>query len=113
MKNIHEPNYRKIFQDILDIKFPHKKKVCNKILKKEKLSHLDIIKLNNLIFEHEHNSFSINQRYRAYNSETILEILDYQAKNCLNNSELAAHFNLSRNTITKWKKYFNSYTRSN
>ncbi|WP_426479157.1 helix-turn-helix domain-containing protein [Chryseobacterium sp. CBSDS_008] len=101
-----EPNYRKIFEDILEIKFPNKKEVCLKILKKNKLSHLDIIKLNNLIFEAEHNSFSVNQRYKAYNSETIIEILNYQSKKGLNNSEVAAHFNLSKNTITKWKKYY-------
>lgn len=107
MKNRTEPNYRKIFEDILALKFPNKKRACREILKKKELSHLDIIKLNSLIFEHEHNSFSINQQYRAYNYETILEILEYQTKNRLNNSQLAVHFSLSRNTITRWKKCFN------
>nr|WP_315034693.1 helix-turn-helix domain-containing protein [uncultured Chryseobacterium sp.] len=113
MKNSDEPNYRKIFEDILEIKFPDKKEVCHKILKKKKLTHFDIIKLNDLIFEHEYNSFSINQQYRAYNYETILEILKYQVKNGLNNRELASHFMMSRNTIAKWKKCFNFSNSSN
>lgn len=113
MKNTEGPDYRKIFEDILEVKFPHKKQVCNRILKKKELSYLDIIKLNNLIFENEKNSFGVNQQYRAYNSDTILEILDYQARNGLSNSELAVHFQLSKNTLTKWKKYINTCNNSN
>jgi hypothetical protein len=33
-------------------------------------------------------------------------MLDYQKKNKLTNSQLAKHFKLSRNTVTKWKRLF-------
>ncbi|WP_126651232.1 hypothetical protein [Chryseobacterium aureum] len=47
-----------------------------------------------------------NQRYRSYDKASILEMLDYQTKNQLNNSEWARHFALSRNTVAKWKNNF-------
>lgn len=37
--------------------------------------------------------------------QTILE-KDYQKNNNLNSSQLANHFKLSRNTMAKWKKMF-------
>lgn len=33
-------------------------------------------------------------------------MLDYQKGNGLNNTGLAKHFSLSRNSVAKWKKYF-------
>ena len=41
-----------------------------------------------------------------HHKTTILEILQYQKNNNLNNNQLADHFKLSRNTITKWKKIY-------
>jgi Fic family protein len=101
------PDYRRIFEDIIDLKYPHKKESCSKILNKNDLSILDVIKLNSMIFDHQNGSADrVNQQYRSYNTDAILEILEYQQKNKLNNSQLANHFKLSRNTVTKWKKMF-------
>jgi len=47
-----------------------------------------------------------NQKLKSYDKNTILQILDYQKKHHLNNTELALHFKLSRNTVAKWKKIF-------
>ena len=47
-----------------------------------------------------------NQKHRSYSKSDILKILDYQKKNNLNNSQLANHFSLSRNTVAKWKRMF-------
>lgn len=103
----NHPNYKLIYNDIINTKHPHKKEECSSILSKKEISILDIIKLNTIIFgmkDKETNIF--NQKHRSYDEKTILEILDYQTKNELNNTELANHFKLSRNTVAKWKKHF-------
>lgn len=101
---MNEPNYKRIYTDILKKKFPEKITVCSSILAKEKLSVLDVIKLNNMMFGCEMDSE--NQKHRAYDVNTIYEILDYQKKHHLNNVQLSLHFKLSRNTVAKWKKIF-------
>ena len=101
------PDYKRIYSDIIKIKHPGKKDVCKAILAKNKLSALDIIELNRRIFgTNNRSSRIISQKHRSYNKLDILEILNYQQKNFLNDSELAVHFQLSRNTIAKWKKLF-------
>ena len=97
------PDYKLIFTDILDKKFPHKKEKCQILLKKKNLSAMDIIELNNNIFNTPDRE---NQKYRSYSKSDILKILDYQKKHKLNNSQLSKHFKLSRNSVTKWKKMF-------
>lgn len=100
-------NYSEIFKDILDSKYPEKKQECFPLLKKRNLSSIDILKINRKIFlveETENNSS--NNRLRSYNKSDIAAILDFQKKHKLNNSQLANHFKISRNTITKWKKLF-------
>ena len=100
---IKKPNYKRIYSDILEKKYPEKKEVCNYIIEKENLSSFDIISLNEKIFGA--NPIQ-NQKLRSYSQSDILKILDFQKKNNLNNSELTNHFRLSRNTVTKWKKMF-------
>ncbi|MGU9940420.1 helix-turn-helix domain-containing protein, partial [Empedobacter brevis] len=101
------PDYKKIYEDILNIKYPEKKEICQGILNKTTLSTFDVIALNRKIFgEKNLNIKSLNQKYRSYSILDRKEILDYQKKHNLNNNELANHFKLSRNTIAKWKKMF-------
>ena len=103
MKN---PNYKKIYEDIL-LKYPAKKEQCRTILSKTSFSVKDVITINNIIFPRaDQKTQFANQRHRSYDKSSILEILEYQVKNNLNNSELARHFKLSRNTVAKWKKQF-------
>lgn len=100
------PDYKRIYSDLIEEKFPDKKE-CRVILNKEKLSELDIIKLNMILFNDNNKETAVfNQMHRSYNKKTILEILQYQRKNQLNNTQLANHFKLSRNTVAKWKKIF-------
>ncbi len=96
------PNYKQIYWDILNIKQPSKKNDCAKILFKKRLSALDILELNKLIFEKE----NVNSKYRSYSKLDIIEILTYQKTYKLSNVELANHFKISRNTISKWKRSF-------
>lgn len=100
-------NYQQIFMDILDAKYPEKKEACLPLLEKENLSAIDIITLNRAIFgKTDKETEDFNQKHRSYSKSAILKILDFQKKNNMNNLQLASYFNLSRNTITKWKKIF-------
>lgn len=105
MKNRARPDYRKIYQDIITIKHPEKKEICKVILAKPKLTVLDIIQLNNLIFGTlNKDNFSTNQKHRSYDEFSILEILTFQKRHGYSNMKIAAHFKMSRNTIAGWKK---------
>ena len=100
-------NYKQIYSDILEKKYPYKKKECKYLLDKNLLSAIHIIELNNKIFgttDKKTNRF--NQKHRSYSKSDILKILDYQKKHRINNSQLANHFKISRNTIAKWRKMF-------
>lgn len=105
---ISNPDYKRIYTDIIDIKYPDKKTECEFLLNKPNLSVLDVIELNSRIFGivPDRSTEIFNQKLRSYRRADILKILDYQKKHRLNNSQLAKHFKLSRNTITKWKKVF-------
>lgn len=107
MEKSLQPDYRKIYKDIITRNYPDKRQVCQNILSKKHLSILDVIEVNTLIFNKGNKSSNeMNQKYRSYDIPTILKILDYQKINRLNNTELAIHFKLSRNTVAKWKKQF-------
>ena len=99
-------NYQQIFRDILDTKYPDKKKVCIPLLQNENLSAMDIVKINTKIFGISRENETSNQKHRSYHKSDILRILDYQKKYNCNNSQLANHFKLSRNTVAKWRKMF-------
>lgn len=101
------PDYKRIFKDMIEMKYPEKEEICKNILSKKELSSLDILSLNRKIFGNEDKETEqFNQSHRSYDKETILEILHHQKKNKLNNSELARDLKMSRNTIAKWKKLF-------
>ncbi|WP_314243885.1 helix-turn-helix domain-containing protein [Empedobacter tilapiae] len=100
-------NYKTLYTDIINDLYPDKLLQCQEILNKQDLNILDILELNKLIFGEEYkNNIEVNQKFRSYSKQDILLILDYQKKHNLNNSQLANHFNLSRNTVAKWKKIF-------
>ncbi|KAB1232263.1 transposase [Chryseobacterium viscerum] len=106
MENDQSPNYKKIFQDIIKYKHPEKKEKCHSLLQKKKLTTKDVIMLNSYIFgsDIESNLSESNQKFRAYDQETVQYILKYQITNQLNNVQTANHFRISRNTLAKWKK---------
>ncbi len=102
------PNYQKIFQDIIAYDFPDVKKECKSILAKAKLSSRDVIALNQKIFKSNSKDHVESSKYRSYDLQSISEILEYQRKNEINDSQLAAHFSISRNTVRRWKNHFSS-----
>ena len=99
------PNYKNIYLDIISKKFPSKTDTYDKILSKKILSNYDVIVLNKELFPNAKNQTE-NQKLKSYTKETILKILDYQKDKKLNVTELARHFSISRNTITKWRKTY-------
>lgn len=104
-KPVTKPDYRKIYSDIIEMKYPEKKEACKDILSKKALNSLDIIRLNRLVFgirNKEANNF--NQQHRSYDRTAIIEILEYQQNHKLNNIQLANYFKISRNSVTKWKR---------
>ncbi|WP_262150067.1 helix-turn-helix domain-containing protein [Chryseobacterium foetidum] len=101
------PNYKLIFSDILDLKYPEKRIACTHLLEKEDLSTLDIIKLNKIIFGSSgKEAESFNQKHRTYTQSDIKQIMEYQKKNKLSNLQVSNEFKMSRNTISKWKKIY-------
>lgn len=104
------PDYRTIYTDIVQKKYPEKVKECISLIQKKNLSAIDIIELNRKIFGiPDKETQAENQKHRYYKKSDIIKILRYQKKNHLNNTELARHFKLSRNSVAKWKKIFKIY----
>lgn len=102
-----QPNYKKIYTDMINMNFPDKLEVCGYILEKSKITSMDIINIQEKLFGTQNNfTEQSNQRFRSYDKSTIVTILDYQKEHRMNNSDLARHFKLSRNTVSKWKKLF-------
>ncbi|SDJ11733.1 transposase [Chryseobacterium jejuense] len=107
MKKQSQPNYQRIYSDIIEQKFPYKKAECETLLEKKILSAMDIMELNNRIFGTKDQDFKkMNQQLRSYNESDILSILNYQKSHKMNNLQVAEHFGLSRNTMTKWRRMF-------
>ncbi|KAA2223627.1 helix-turn-helix domain-containing protein [Chryseobacterium sediminis] len=96
------PNYKQIYHDFIEAKCPDKREYVKGFLSKNSLSVSDVLKINTIIFD----ELSESQKFKSYDKQTIFEILDYQKKHRLNNTQLASHFKLSRNTVTKWKRTF-------
>lgn len=100
-------NYKAIYTDLINKKFPEKMVLCQNILRKKNISVLDAIKMNNLLFPQnslEDERFS--QKHKSYMENDILRILDDQRRNKLTNTEVALKYKMSRNTIAKWRKTF-------
>lgn len=101
------PDYKRIYQDLIKIKFPDKESKCISILRKNKLSELDIINLERIIFgKLTHDESLKNKRHRSYDKAVIFKILKHQKIHSLTNTQLAVHYGLSRNTVAAWKKRF-------
>ena len=101
-----KPDYKKIYTDIINQKYPEKIEICKPILAKKQLFVLDIMELNTKIFGTQSKKNDYNKVHRSYDKAAILKILAHQKKKKMNNVATAKHFNISRNTLTKWKKLY-------
>ena len=104
---MNRPNYHQMYLDIIQEVCPHKLPYFSKFFAQNNLSHFQVIALNLMIFN-QLNEFceEDNQKFKAYSRETIFTVLNYQKEHHLNNSQLARHFKVSRNTVAKWKKQY-------
>lgn len=101
------PDYKRIYTDLINERFPEKKEAFATILSKKDFSILDVIICSSILSGKEDEAaFTFNQKHRSFDRKSILEILNYQKNKNYNNAELARHFKLSRNTIARWKKKF-------
>lgn len=104
----NRPYYHKLYADLIREKYPNKEQACCDYLKKEHWTALDVIQVNEVLFGSKKNrqDRKIDQQHRAYDSESIKQILLHQQKNRLSNIEVANKYGVSRNTISKWKRLF-------
>lgn len=109
-KKVAGPNYSRIYRDLIEKKFPEKLQEYKVMLSKDNLTYFEIVRLNELLFGKRNKEQEFQeQRYKAYDKQTILKIIKYQSQNKLNDQEIATRFKLSRNTIRGWKKVFEGY----
>lgn len=101
-----------MYTDLIRDKYPEKEAICQKYIRKQQWIALDVIQINDILFGSNKSKFSkiIDQKHRAYDLTSILCILKDQRENGLNNNETANKYGLSRNTLAKWKKYFENNT---
>lgn len=103
----NRPFYHKLYADMIRDKYPEKEGDCFSYLQRENWTALDVIRVNELLFGSKKKvDHAIDRKHRSYDKESIKEILLFQQKNKLNNNEIANKYELSRNTIAKWKKLF-------
>ncbi|MGG5210029.1 helix-turn-helix domain-containing protein [Chryseobacterium sp. MIQD13] len=104
---MNHPDYNKIYIDLIERKFPEKREEFTYLLSKKIKNSLELIRINSAIFDcPDKGNVFFNQRLRSYDKVSIKKILEYQETHRLNNQEAAKLFNVSRNTIGKWKKRF-------
>lgn len=89
------------------MKHPDKFETCSPILQKKKLTVLDVLELNKIVFGLKSlETEQFNQRHKSYDKLTIMKILEFQKKNGYSNTQTANQFKTSRNTVAKWKRMF-------
>ncbi|NML71784.1 helix-turn-helix domain-containing protein [Chryseobacterium sp. RP-3-3] len=95
------PNYQKIYEDLIKFKGLEDYMTVPKLERS-----IDIIKFNKLISKQTVNEI-VTRQGRSYDEDSILELLHYQIKYDMSNTQLALEFKLSRNTVARWKKIYN------
>ena len=99
-------DFGRIFKEIAQKK-EYSESVIDYIVNVEEWNSLNVIKISEKIGEKPRGeNLKLNQKHRAYDEQSVKEILNYQKINNLNNSEMMRLFNISRNSIAKWKKMF-------
>ncbi|MGI9580210.1 helix-turn-helix domain-containing protein [Chryseobacterium sp. RRHN12] len=102
------PDYIKIYTDLINRKYPERMHSCADLLSKKDLSVIDVITLEKMILQNK-DAEDVG-KFRSYRENDIVQLLLYQKKHQLNNTQMASVFRLSRNTIAKWKKMFSIKT---
>lgn len=108
MNSNNKPFYNRLYADMIRDKYPDKADSCAKFIKKKRWIALDVIEINEILFGSSKGKLDIqiDQKHRAYDTESILQILRDQKANKMNNNETTNKYGLSRNTLSKWRKIF-------
>jgi len=102
-----QPNYQKLYKEITERFHKEKNNLVTMYLEKEEWTSLDVITVNDLLFNRKRNEeLEFNAKCKSYDELSINKILNYQKQYRLNNTQLANHFKLSRNTVAGWKKKY-------
>jgi len=102
------PDYYRIFSDMVVQEFPDKINEIEK-LKKNNPTVFDIFSVNDRLFDTKtEEQKKIRQKYRVYSKQTIISILRFKRQKNMTISQMAAQFNISRNTLKKWMKVYDS-----
>ena len=115
VKNIdkgNRPYYHKLYADMIKRKYPEKAKICESYLQRANWTALDVMTVNRLLFgaQKDKEGIAVDQKHKAYDYESIKQILADQKRNKLSNTKVAIKYQLSRNTVAKWKKCFPELT---
>jgi len=99
------PDYQKIYWDMILKQSPDRITEFSSFFEKKKICVLDVLKINNTLFSNsDRETKMLNSRLVSYDETAIFEILEYQKKYNLSNAKIGEEFNVSRNTIAKWKR---------
>src|SRR5690554_7120233 len=83
-----EPDYVRIYKDLIKMKFPEFLDEFEELLQKEELNFFEITRINKILFgKKNRDQKSLEQKYKAYDKATILKMLRYQKKHGLNNTQ--------------------------
>ncbi|EJL70041.1 helix-turn-helix domain-containing protein [Chryseobacterium populi] len=101
------PNYRKIFQDMLQLEHPDKLEdpKIRELLKKLNTTE-EVLNFNDKLFKQSKESLKNNQKLKTYDKKTMLKLLQYQKKHGFSTSYMSKKYKISRTTISNWKKTF-------
>ncbi|WP_370900464.1 helix-turn-helix domain-containing protein [Chryseobacterium gossypii] len=66
----------------------------------------DILSFNEKVFKVSGESQKINQKLKTYDRRTMMKLLKYQKKHGFSTSYMSRKYNISRTTLSKWKKTF-------
>ncbi|MDT3409285.1 UNVERIFIED_CONTAM: hypothetical protein QE387_003602 [Pseudacidovorax intermedius] len=68
-----QPNYKRIYMDMLTMKYPEKAASCTDILNKKNIDIMDIIHLDQIICgKKEFTDSRFDQKLKSYDKKTIL-----------------------------------------
>lgn len=102
----NKPDFGKIFREMAKRKNLPKSEQ-KRIAEQKEWNSLDVIETNEKLFARRNKeNLKFNQQHRAYDESSIKELLEYQQKHKLNNTEMMSLFKISRNTIVRWKRIF-------
>ncbi|MBT2620601.1 helix-turn-helix domain-containing protein [Chryseobacterium sp. ISL-6] len=107
-QTINQPDYKKIYTDLITLKYPDLIDRCKSFLEKESLLAYDVMQLSEIVTgKVDKETALFNGKHKSYDVWTISKILHFQKESHCTNVQLAIRFGTSRNTIAKWKKMFN------